>query len=494
MAITSPNPACLVNATVTTNGVDVTAGSTVTIQLFDTAGVAQWNLTCINTDDLNSAATINAGLSIDLATKTATFTAPNTPVTGSALIFQSKVNNGIDPNGTRQPSYTTTFKVAVLTSTSLRIFAFDEELENDASFGWLTTINYMIRNYGAGSGLLAGAGLYVSGGAYNVGQNADGSIVVNANDIQLKPAFTSLLTNATASNVGNTLVGRDPNGDFAMRDITLRNIIASGTTMTLSVVSNTFSFLTSNVAGSVNSSTITMSTGTVVNGNGGNINILGGHATGVGSTGQINIISGDVTSGSSGSIVLLTGFAFSSGGVSGSITLTTGATTDSASGNISFKSGDTATGNTGTATFGSGAVSSTGSASGALSLKSGTVTTGLSGALSIQSGAASGAAGRSGSLSIGSGNTTSGNSGSVFIFSGTPSGGGTGGDILIYGNGGGNISLGSSSGSFGSGKKVVYIANASVIPSTDPSGGAIIYASGGNLWARTQAGVIKQLA
>lgn len=211
--MTNPSPICLVDGYATTNGVDVTAGATVTIALADTAGVAQWNLSCLYTDEDNSAATINSGLSVNLVNKTATFTAPAT--LGSALIFQSKVNNGIDLNGVAQSSYVTTFKVSVLAVNGLRVVALNETTENHASFGWTGIVNSGVRT--ALTAASAGAGLSASGNILNVGQNADNTITVNANDIQLTPSFY------TPYPINGKLAQRDPTYGF----IHLNDVVGS---------------------------------------------------------------------------------------------------------------------------------------------------------------------------------------------------------------------------------------------------------------------------
>lgn len=150
MSISNPSPICVVkngsgSFQATTNGVNVTAGNTVTIALADAAGVSQWNLSCLYTDETNSAATISGLLSVNLTTKTATFTAPSS--LGSSFIFQSKVNNGYDLNGQAQPGYTTTFKIAILTLAGLRVAAFNETTEDNASYGWSGMFNNMVRNF-----------------------------------------------------------------------------------------------------------------------------------------------------------------------------------------------------------------------------------------------------------------------------------------------------------------------------------------------------------
>lgn len=223
----SNSPLCTVNGSATTNGVDVTASSTVTIALADTAGVRQWNLECTSTDSLNVAATVTSGLVIDLVTKTATFTAPAT--LGSALIFTSIINGGFDLNGVEQISYTTTFKVAVLTATLLRVPAFDEQMENNAQFGWNPIVENLIRNY-TGSAASAGAGMVLSGGAYNV-VAANDSITVNADSIQLKSSYKTLLDGATSAVTADSLIKRDGTGAINVTDV-------NGTNITLDCTNN----------------------------------------------------------------------------------------------------------------------------------------------------------------------------------------------------------------------------------------------------------------
>lgn len=148
-----PSPTCEVKDgggayTATTNGVDVTPANTVTIRLASTAGVTTWSITCIGTDETSDASTVTSGLTVDGVTKTATFTAP---VAGKAYLFQSRVNGGIDQNGTSAPALTTTFIVHTLTGSGLRVGALGETTEA-GSFGWTSKVNDVIRNGGGGGG------------------------------------------------------------------------------------------------------------------------------------------------------------------------------------------------------------------------------------------------------------------------------------------------------------------------------------------------------
>ncbi len=65
--------------------------------------------------------------------------------------------------------------------------------------------------------------------------------------------------------------------------------------------------------------------------------------------------------------------------------------------------------------------------------------------------------------------------------------------INLFGNGG-NISLGETSGSYGGGSKVVFIPNASANPTTNPTGGGILYSNGGALTWRGSAGTVTAIA
>ena len=150
------SPACTVKdgggaANPTTNGNNVTPGNTITVALASTAGVSAWSISCVYTDDLSNAVTVTSALSIDNLNKLATFTAP---AAGAALIFQSKINGGIDANGAAQPSLTTTFGIYTLTSGALRTVAANETTEGNATFGWAAAANAKIRQAAGGGSTL----------------------------------------------------------------------------------------------------------------------------------------------------------------------------------------------------------------------------------------------------------------------------------------------------------------------------------------------------
>lgn len=143
------SPICTVNGSATSGGVNVTSGSTVTIQLADLTGVNSWSISCSATDDSQSSTTINAGLSINNTTKTCTFTAP-TSTTGVAMQFKSVVNGGINSSNAVDPSLTSTFGIYIVTATSgARVMFVGETIEGDAANGWSSKFNYAVRNSGS---------------------------------------------------------------------------------------------------------------------------------------------------------------------------------------------------------------------------------------------------------------------------------------------------------------------------------------------------------
>lgn len=150
--MTSPSPICTVkdgagSPQPTTAGyAAVTPGNTVTIALADATGVDTWSISCIYADETTDPAAITSSLAINASTKTATFTAP---IAGKALVFQSRVNNGIF-NGVAQSSYTTTFKVATATPTGLIVAAANETYEHSSIYGWTQVLNTAPRTYSFG--------------------------------------------------------------------------------------------------------------------------------------------------------------------------------------------------------------------------------------------------------------------------------------------------------------------------------------------------------
>jgi len=202
----NPSPTCQVKEGAgawqdTTDGVDVTAGSSLTIRLVDTSPYA-WSLECIGTDETNSVTAVNAGLVVNNAAKTATLTAP---AVGSALLFRSTINGGVAADGTARPSYSATFKVSVLTATGFRVGAFGETIENDSNYGTAPLVNELVRTV---DGLVSGTATKVTlvgTGTGPAGAFAIGDVVCSANDAsdrsKVKLATSTNIANADAASL-----------------------------------------------------------------------------------------------------------------------------------------------------------------------------------------------------------------------------------------------------------------------------------------------------
>lgn len=462
-----PSPICTVNTNQTLNGVDVAGGSNVIIQLADLAGVVSWSIQCLNTDDVNTPVQINSMLNIINVTKTATFTSPSSP-NGSALIFESKVNNGLDANGRVDQTLVTRFGIFVLTGGGNRLFAFDEKLESNATFGWLKKINDVVRDSVISIGSLAGLGLYYSGGAYNVGA-ADDSITINADSIQLKALYKTLLDAKATIATPNTLAYRGASAEIAFNATTVTTLGATGqistTAATPSGISsdagditalrfavketgtntlilrkdpviattvdvqaiNAWALRITTENSSANSRNIDVLTGSVVTGfTSGALNQKTGSASQAGQTGIYTCGSGNSAGGATGNVICSTGSTIISGS-SGNLNLETGSVNNGSSGIFIGRTG--ATGLTGI--------------SGACSLGSGNTINGSTGQATLSSGTASGS-GATGPVVITSGDSATGNTGNIQIICGDSAGSGAGGNINLVGGigtSGGNISL-----------------------------------------------------
>lgn len=203
----------------TTDGVNVAAASAVTINLISSAGVSTWSISCVGTDELLVAGTINAGLTIDGNLKTCAFTAP---VVGSALVFKSTV---VDVNNV---STSVTFGIYVLATSGYRVGALGEAFEGSAAFGWLTKYNAVMRNPAAvptptGTGVPT-----ITAGVYNAAATAitgTGSIVA-----QTTPTLkTSFILRNPADTFSYTFT---PAAIAAARIITLPLLAADDTMVT----------------------------------------------------------------------------------------------------------------------------------------------------------------------------------------------------------------------------------------------------------------------
>jgi hypothetical protein len=152
----NPSPACLVSdngggyVAAAPNGINVTAGDTVTVKLASYAGVRSWQLTVFGLDELSTAPalTYSAGPPANYS-----FTFPN--AAGRTVLLQSVVNGGTNVNGVKQSSYATTIGIFTLTASSgQRVLATGETFETCLA-GWICDVNAQTRanNNGVYGGL-----------------------------------------------------------------------------------------------------------------------------------------------------------------------------------------------------------------------------------------------------------------------------------------------------------------------------------------------------
>ena len=330
------SPICTVDGSPTVDGVDVTAGATITIALVDTA-VEAWEIECVHTDDSITTASVNSTLVVNNTLKTATFTAP---ALGTATIWRSRVNSGRDINGRLDPSLVTTFGVYVLSAQGNRVIAVNETTEGSSAYGWTEPINEILRNTILDITATAGPGIKYDPGQYSI-ENLDGSITIladgialapisatnhgnqtnpalhaladNANAGFLSPAFWSLIDGATPNAVPSTFASRDVNAYSSFGRVYSPEYRTNDGTTTLAIS------MSSGVSSAGASGLTTIASGGATGGNAGGIEILAGTSTtnrggdvkikGGGSAGSsqggdvaINFVAG--TSGKKGSLAI----------------------------------------------------------------------------------------------------------------------------------------------------------------------------------------------
>lgn len=338
------SPLCTVNTLSTVDGVDVTAASTVSIELIDAAGVNSWEVECISTDDTNDTATINGTLTVDNITKTAEFTAP---ALGSAMIWRSRVNSGRDSNGRLDPSLTTTFGIYVLSAQGNRVIAVNETTEGSSAFGWTAPINLILRNAILDITATAGAGIAYSAGNYYL-QSTDSSINILPDEIRLNPisatnhanqtdpalhalasgvangflsaAHYSLLAGATSAATPSTLVSRDGSAYSAFARVYSPSMrTEDGTTSTALAIST-------GAASAGASGVSSLASGGATGGNAGAVQIAAGSST-TNRGGDVLITSGGSGGSSQGGDVAIN-FGFGASGKYGSLAIGANAADD----------------------------------------------------------------------------------------------------------------------------------------------------------------------
>jgi hypothetical protein len=360
---------------------------------------------------------------------------------------------------------------------------------------------------------VTGAGLIFSGGLYNVGQNADNTVVVNADDIQLNPSFYSIYA------VPVTLVQRDVDGKIQLSDTdggtvtTYGQNISQGTIFTPSTFGDSLTIQAQNSLGTL--------------GIGGSLYLKAGDGTI--NSGSVNI----VATGSNASINLQSHLIEAGSDIDGVVITPPGNETDSFTGGQLVLEGQNCTGllsiggdvlvSSGFGIFQYGGVTinsrdtkiilysgpdgydvgsitmqSPGNNSHisleAVNIRFGTILDDVF--LTMPSNPLDSITGNLLTLSGQSVEGTSSIGGSVLILGGFADI--AGGDVKIQGGFGGtygNVGIGTNTISAGGGSGVLFISQDAVNPTTNPVGGIILYVdSSGNLKARTSAGNIRTIA
>ena len=176
---------------------------------------------------------------------------------GTAVLFQSQINQGLVSGIQNLPATTTTFETFVLTGTGYRIAASGTTLENDPINGWSAILNPLITNSIA-TPASAGSGLSYNTGVFSV--NTDGYTIDVAssgtynNELQITPSFYS--TTATA----NTLCQRDSAGDGYFTGLGLSGPVTGATNGSFSGQVSAGSLA---LSGTVTSATGITSSGTI---------------------------------------------------------------------------------------------------------------------------------------------------------------------------------------------------------------------------------------
>ncbi len=147
----NPSPLCEYSVNGSTfvpvdKGIDTQPGAAVQVRLASGAGVYAWSFTCYATDDKTNTSTINALVTINSLTRTASFTAP---AAGTAMLFRSVVNGGVDASGRLDVTLENRIGIYALTTGSRRTLALNETLEGDPVNGWLPRVNDIVRESGS---------------------------------------------------------------------------------------------------------------------------------------------------------------------------------------------------------------------------------------------------------------------------------------------------------------------------------------------------------
>ena len=194
----NPSPLCVVSdnggayAAASPNGINVTGGDSISIQLASYAGVRSWQLTVYGLDELSTAPALSYSVG-----PPGTYSFTFAPFAGRAVILQSVVNGGVNINGVRVPSYTTTIGIFTLTASGQRVLATGETFET-CQAGWICDWNAQTR--AINNGLYGG--LYTSTDAASVSLTSLGTFY----QVTYDTTFSTSKNTSTSGNGTKVLI------------------------------------------------------------------------------------------------------------------------------------------------------------------------------------------------------------------------------------------------------------------------------------------------
>ena len=243
----SPSSICTVNNTVistsNTSGINVSAGSTITIALASSSGVGSWSIFASSADDVT---TSNGNLvavnnsKIQVTPFSATFIVPAlVGGRGSSIQFTSIVNNGLSNQNQ------TTIGVFVLGSGNIRLFFGGESFESNATVGNAADLNSLVAA-GASSGFTAGGDLSGTSSSQTV-------IKIHGTSVPASPSANNVLvaTSGTAAtweqisdaqvSSGAAIAGSKITPSFGSQNVSTSGTLSAGGTTVTSLKDSTLS-------------------------------------------------------------------------------------------------------------------------------------------------------------------------------------------------------------------------------------------------------------
>lgn len=138
--MTSPNAQIYINGSPVLFGFTTTASQTVNFALGDRTGVSTWSVHCLYSDEFSTPLEVENTISINIVNMTGSCVVPNDDGYGAAFILESTVNIGTATENRSR------FKIRILAPNGGDIYAVNETVEGNITYGWTPGINTNSRN------------------------------------------------------------------------------------------------------------------------------------------------------------------------------------------------------------------------------------------------------------------------------------------------------------------------------------------------------------